>query len=285
MNGKHLYHQRLRAVVNYIDSHLDADLSVSRLCRIANFSQYHFHRQFRHSFDIPVTQLVQLKRLTRASYQLITAPELSVTEIALQAGFANSESFTRAFKRTFKQTPTQFRQTPFTEQWREKTLLPQLGGTHIMQVTTVDFAETDIALLVHVGSPATRMQAVAKFIQWRRANGYTPENSATYNILYADPDTCAPGEYSFGVGGAVEKTVAENPQGVINAAIPAGRCAVLRHIGSSDNIEHSIRYLYRDWLPTSGEELRDFPCFLHRVVLPNRGSAAEEITDIYLPIQ
>ena len=41
--------------------------------------------------------------------------------------------------------------------------------------------------------------------------------------------------------------------------IPGGRCAVLRVVGNTDNLEPAALYLYRDWLPASGEEARDFP--------------------------
>ncbi|WP_042883410.1 AraC family transcriptional regulator, partial [Aeromonas sp. ZOR0002] len=64
--------------------------------------------------------------------------------------------------------------------------------------------------------------------------------------------------------GSVESPVAEdNEWGVKNALIPAGRCAVVRHHGSHDLLADCARALYRDWLPASGEELRDFPLFFH----------------------
>ena len=68
-------------------------------------------------------------------------------------------------------------------------------------------------------------------------------------------------------------------------AIPAGRCALLRHVGSDDHLGHSIRHLYSQWLPASGEELRDFPLFLQRVVFYPDVPDNEAITDIYLPLR
>jgi len=54
-----------------------------------------------------------------------------------------------------------------------------------------------------------------------------------------------------------------NDAGVIEKVIPGGRCAVARHIGSTDAIGDTVRTLYARWLPASGEQLRDFPYFLH----------------------
>lgn len=50
-------------------------------------------------------KFIQLSRLKRASFQLAFEPDLKIIEIALQAGFDSPEAFTRAFKRSFDQTP------------------------------------------------------------------------------------------------------------------------------------------------------------------------------------
>jgi len=46
-----------------------------------------------------------------------------------------------------------------------------------------------------------------------------------------------------------------------------------------------VRYLYGVWLPASGEELRDFPCFFHYVNLFPYVAEHELVTDIYLPLK
>lgn len=43
---KATYAKRFEAVLAYIDSHLEGDLSVNALSRVAHFSAFHFHRQF-----------------------------------------------------------------------------------------------------------------------------------------------------------------------------------------------------------------------------------------------
>jgi hypothetical protein len=42
--------------------------------------------------------------------------------------------------------------------------------------------------------------------------------------------------------------------------------------------------LYRDWLPASGEELRDFPLYFHYLNLVHEVAVHELLTDIYLPL-
>jgi AraC family transcriptional regulator len=43
--------------------------------------------------------------------------------------------------------------------------------------------------------------------------------------------------------------------------------------------------LYRDWLPESGEELRDFPLFFHYHNFVHEVAEHELLTDIYLPLK
>jgi AraC family transcriptional regulator len=66
--------------------------------------------------------------------------------------------------------------------------------------------------------------------------------------------------------------------------IPGGRCAVLRVVGRSEDLEAPALFLYRDWLPSSGEEARDFPLFCQRVSFYPDVPENETITDLFLPL-
>jgi AraC family transcriptional regulator len=82
-----------------------------------------------------------------------------------------------------------------------------------------------------------------------------------------------------------DKELAENAEGIVLKQIPAGKCAVFRHIGSDQLLALSFKYLYGQWLPQSDEVLRDSPCFLHRVNLYPDVPEHQSIIDIYMPLQ
>jgi AraC family transcriptional regulator len=44
-------------------------------------------------------------------------------------------------------------------------------------------------------------------------------------------------------------------------------------------------HLYEDWLPGSGESLRDFPIFFHYVNVGPNVREEDMITDVYLPLK
>jgi AraC family transcriptional regulator len=291
MHGKNMskasaYAARFDRVFDYIDKHLGEVLTVELLSQVANFSRYHFHRQFSEYAGINVFRYIQLMRLKRASYRLAFNKLEKITAIALDAGFENPESFSRAFKNMFGQTPSEFRRNPAWQPWNERYQFPNRERKQSMEVNIIDVEETKVAALEHRGAPALVNDSVGIFIEWRKTSGLSPiKSSKSFGIAYDNPDTTDPEQFRFDICGAISEDVPDNPQGVVNKIIPGGRCAVIRHHGSHDRIGACAYYLYRDWLPESGEELRDFPLYFHYVNLLPDTSDHELVTDIYLPLK
>src|ERR1700692_1702143 len=76
------YHARLQRVIDYIDQHLDGELDLETVSRVAAFSKFRFHRQFTATFALSVHRYVQLARMKRASHRLASETP-SVTDIAM----------------------------------------------------------------------------------------------------------------------------------------------------------------------------------------------------------
>ncbi len=282
------YAQRINNVIDHIRRHLDDELEVAGLSELAHFSPFHFHRQFSSYTGISVYRLVQLLRLQRASMQLVFEPARSITDIGFAAGFMNAESFTRAFRKAHGQTPGAFRKNPQWQPWQTGAIVQRPKEHSIMYdpqtVEIVEFPETLIAALEHHGPEHQTYNTTQKFIEWRQANGVRPGIGNTYGIHYNDPETTAPEDYRLDIAVSVDAPVTSNPQGVINKIIPAGRCARVRHLGSRHDVTPA-RWLYSEWLPASGEELRDFPMFFHYVNVGPHIKPEEMITDVYLPLR
>jgi AraC family transcriptional regulator len=149
MNDSGAYVARFAKVLDFIETHLDESLSVERLSREANFSKFHFHRQFSAYVGASASRYVQLLRLKRASRRLVFDPKARIIDIALEAGFETPESFSRAFKREYGRTPSQFRTAPVWKPWRESFQFPSMERRRIMEVKIVEFAEIKVAALEH----------------------------------------------------------------------------------------------------------------------------------------
>jgi AraC family transcriptional regulator len=56
-------------------------------------------------------------------------------------------------------------------------------------------------------------------------------------------------------------------------------------VGSPDHIGETIYPIYRDWLPASGEELRDQPLFFNYLSVYPETPQDQWQTDVYIPLQ
>lgn len=145
-----VYTQKLQLVCDYIQRHLDEDLDVDRLSQIAALSKFHFHRIFAIHIGSNVMKFIQLSRLKRASFQMAFEPDLKIIDIGLQAGFDSPEAFTRAFKRSFDQTPRAFRDKPDWESWHQKFIFTLPKSELKMNVNIVERPAEKIAYLSHL---------------------------------------------------------------------------------------------------------------------------------------
>jgi AraC family transcriptional regulator len=100
---------RLRAVLEYIEEHLDAGPSLEQLAAVARLSPYHFARQFKAATGLPPHQYVILRRVERAKQLLQAGTGLSLADVAARAGFSDQSQFSHHFKRLVGVAPGQFR--------------------------------------------------------------------------------------------------------------------------------------------------------------------------------
>lgn len=279
------YAKRFNAVLAYIDANLEGDLSLQTLSQVAHFSVFHFHRQFTGYVGVPVARYVQLMRLRRAAHRLVARADCSVLDAAFDAGFESPEAFSRAFKRAFGMAPGLFRKRPNWQVWNGLFVIPHFSRSIIMQIQVVEFTPVRVATLEHCGPTGLLNQSVRRFIDWRMESGQSPVSSSrTFGIPYGNPDTTPPDEFRFAICGEIHEAVAPNASGVREMVIPGGRCIVVRHSGSPDHIGETIYPIYRDWLPASGEELRDQPLFFHYLSVYPETPQEQWQTDVYIPL-
>lgn len=98
------------AVINYIEEQIAEPLSIRMLSEYMGLSEGRFKANFRKEMGMPPGEYILRQKVKRAKV-LLEESALSVTDIAYQLSFPNSQYFATVFKRFVAQSPTDYRKS------------------------------------------------------------------------------------------------------------------------------------------------------------------------------
>ena len=285
------HYERINQVKCYIRQHIDEALNREELARIAGYSVIHFHRIFRAHVGETINVYVRRVRMERAARQLL-ASDGDVTTIALDSGYETHASFSKAFKQHFAVTPTEFRELAPTAAghliyrrflYNRKSQIMQPLEIRTMPDTKVLYARAS-EIMTSPPFQTANLEAFNKLHGFVQTHQLMP-HVRHFIAMYPDGPEIGK-EVRFDAGAifadGVEPTAED---GLTYQILPGGRWAVFRHLGPYENLWQTWQAIDRDWLPTSGEELRDAIPFEDYIDDPSEVDPNELRTDIYLPIK
>jgi AraC family transcriptional regulator len=103
-----LTQSQLQQVIDYIRTHLNYELSLTKLAAVINISPTYFASLFKQTLGISPHQYVIQQRVEQAKLMLAKT-DLAIADIALQVGFASQSHLNQQFKRLTGMTPKQAR--------------------------------------------------------------------------------------------------------------------------------------------------------------------------------
>jgi AraC family transcriptional regulator len=100
--------QKLRQAIEYIQTHLGENLSLTAIADELGMSQYYFCHLFKRSTGISPHQYLIQQRVERAK-QLLKHLDRTITSVAMECGFASQSHFAKCFRHHTGMNPKQFR--------------------------------------------------------------------------------------------------------------------------------------------------------------------------------
>jgi AraC family transcriptional regulator len=277
----------LLKVMLYIEEHLDENLTREKLSTIACFSPYHFHRIFTAFAGEPVHKYIRRLRLERA-VQHLAHTDRPVIHIAMDAGFESHEAFTRIFHKSFGLTPTDLRKRVAEG---HAVVLHTRPIEHItyqenftMDVRIETVACKHIAFIRHIGPYNEIGEAFGQLCAWAGPRGLMNPATECIGIYHDDPDTTPPQKLRSDAA----VTVPEGTQGEGNVKVgtlAGGKYAIAIHKGPYNKLIESYRWLYGQWLASSGHEPANAPCFEKYLNNPQDTPEGELLTAIHIPLK
>ena len=105
--------EQIQQTIEFIEGHLDEEIDIESLAKIACLSPFYFQRLFSRLVKKPVAEYIKLRRMAKAA-EILLQEDKRILDIALDLGFSSHELFTRTFKDTFGLTPNEYRKSPQT---------------------------------------------------------------------------------------------------------------------------------------------------------------------------
>lgn len=274
------YEQRLARVRDHIYDHLDDDLDFARLAEIACLSPHHWHRIYHALHGETIFATVKRLRLHRAAGDLAYT-SMPLEKVARRAGYESLAAFSRAFKPAYGAPPAQYRRAGGHSFSRPGHIE---GNKTMRKVTFAEMPGMTLAGVDHVGPYMEIGRAFDKLHNlFASRNLYRPGGKLI--AVYFDDAAVVPAANlrSFAAMLVDGTTPVEPP--LRSLSLDTGSYAVLRHLGPYAEMKSSYDWLFGVWLPQSGREAADRPCYEIYVNTPMDAAPKDLITDIYLPLR
>lgn len=101
--------KKINKVIKYIESNYQKDIKLDELADLLNFNRYYFCRFFKETTGVTPMQYINDYRIHQAISMMTNSPELSITEIAMNCGYNDSNYFARVFRNVTGLTPSNYR--------------------------------------------------------------------------------------------------------------------------------------------------------------------------------
>lgn len=287
------YIKSFEKAIIYIEENLNEDFKAEDVAKSIGYSYYHFTRLFEGLLGETVGNYIRKRRMAKAAQDLLYTDK-KIIDISLNFQFKSPEAFTRAFRKIYDISPTQYRKNRIDVFKGNKKYIDEERLKHILNNITIHPVIKVIPEVKVIGIKgktaldnnvlpdlwSTFNKNISKII--KKSNPLK-----AYGICENDRPSNQFGEnveYSEIVG--VEVTSFEHiPEGMIAKVIPKGKYAVFTHKGSLQKLQETYEYIWGTWIPCSKVELDirdDFEIYDERFRGAN--NSLSEI-DIYIPIK
>lgn len=276
------YAARFNRVVDHIEVHLAEPMDLAGLAAVACFSPYHFHRLFHGWMGETIHDFIFRLRVERAASQLVHNPRKSITEIALDCGFSSSSTFARAFKGFHGVSASEWRNrkirktdrkdceagdaSPAASSRTTEGFGPsrELPMTMNLQVEVKQLAPMHVAYVRHVGpyqgDPALFERLFGKLCGWGGPRGLFGPETRFLSVYRDNPDITEAQKLRLDVAFTVPADTKVDGE-IGKQKLEGGSYAVTEVKIRPEQYGEAWDALMGGWLPSSGYQPDDRPCF------------------------
>jgi AraC family transcriptional regulator len=294
------YINRINRVFEFIDANLESDLSLTTISEVAFFSPFHFHRIFKFITGETLNEYVNRRRIEKSALDILHK-NLKTTEIAHKYGFSDNSSFSRAFKKYYEQSPTEFRKQNPNRISKIRQLESKNGQVYpdfdtyicllnnlkkwITMSTTIEIKEMpkmNLAFITSIG-PQNLESAYAKLMRWAIPQGLVNNQTKMVTIYHDSFKVTAANKVRMSACILLHKSV-ETLGEIGQTSIESGKCIVGSYEIQLNEFEKSWTALFL-WMNENGykkAERNPFEIYHNNF---NEHPEKKAIVDFCIPIE
>jgi AraC family transcriptional regulator len=306
------YKSRINRVIDYIEKNIDREFTLDELAQIAFFSKFHFHRIFTSIMNETLFDFIQRTRVEKAASLLLTNNKMSITSIAYTCGFSSHALFTRTFNKYFKMSPTEWRknnksnknQTKSNIAQRKRNLKKALEykkvhveytenknywrfsmNTQHQTVEVKELPDMTVAYVRHIGpyegNEALFGKLFGTLCTWAGPRNLIGKDSKFLTVYHDDPKITKENRLRISVSLVVPPHTEVSGE-IGKMTISGGKYALSRFVLTKDEFMQAWDWVYGTWLPQSGYQPDDKPCF---ELFPDEPKDGKYTVDISVPVK
>ncbi|MDL2327392.1 AraC family transcriptional regulator [Ruminococcaceae bacterium OttesenSCG-928-A11] len=246
---------RLNKTINFIEEHLTDEIDYEELARIACCSSYHYQRMFGYMADVPLSEYIRRRRMSRAATDLQSGEK--VADVSLKYGYSSPTAFNRAFQSIHGVAPSRVRdEGVLLKSYSPLSFKVVIKGVEEMQYR---IEQKEAIRVVGVSVPLRKsieenFEIVPKLWDKAKQDGTISKlssmmNTAPTGILGVSRcNDLEDWRYYIAVASA-------SPRGDLDEyLIPASTWAIFPGEGDVLSIQELERRIVTEWLPSSGYE-------------------------------
>lgn len=151
-------------------------------------------------------------------------------------------------------------------------------------VTVEAVSPLRLAALAHQGDYQEIGKSFERIFAWYGPRGLLGPGTRSIGVYYDDPAGVAHGDLRSEACLTLPDDAPLAP-GMRWLSVGGGRAACLTHKGPYTDLDVAYAWLYRTWLPTSGQEPGDAPCFEEYLNDPRETPPTELLTVVRMPLK
>jgi AraC family transcriptional regulator len=301
------YKSRINRVIDYIDTRSGNQFTLDELASASNFSKFHFHRIFHAITGETPFQFIMRVRLEKAASLLRVNPKVSITLIAEKCGFTDISVFSRNFRSYFGISPKSYRKKSQEDsnksqlngnqrQEKEEPVMYFCSITNTIKWKTTmelnksvevkDLPKMTVAYIRHIGPYKGDEKLFEKLwnrlFRWAGPRGLIGGPDFRSLIIYHDdPNITDQSKLRTSVCITVAPDTKVNGE-VGKMELEAAKYMIARFVVRADQFHDAWDWIYGKWLPESGYQPDDKPCF---EMYPEEPKDDKFTVDICVPVK